>query len=112
MVTFMLAMCMFNMYTIYSGTSLKGLSELRTQYRKPLYNSKNDQEMAGPKVTILKRFYCITHQLPMDQPLKGQLDIVSFPDHFSAPLRRNVGGSIRLLRVSDVIHGNNGNQES
>ena len=26
--------------------------------RKPLYNSKNDPEMAGPQVSIIKRFHC------------------------------------------------------
>jgi len=25
---------------------------------KPLYNSKNDPEMAGPKVSIVKRYHC------------------------------------------------------
>ena len=52
--------------------------------------------------------------------------LVSFPDHFrhmgkigrvnslfrSRSLRQNVGGPIRLLCKSDVIHGNNGDQES
>ena len=65
------------MESLYSGTSLKGLSKLRTQYKtlpimdmfcspngtmlihfysergKPLYNSNNDPEMAGPKVSII-----------------------------------------------------------
>jgi len=26
---------------------------------KPLYNSKSDPEMAGPKVSIIKRFHCM-----------------------------------------------------
>ena len=67
----------------YSGTSLKGLSKLKTQYKKlrtvfqsqwyhantflplkeeNLYNSKNDPEMAGPKVSIIKRFHCISYR--------------------------------------------------
>jgi len=25
---------------------------------KPLYNNKNDPEMASPKVSIIKRFHC------------------------------------------------------
>ena len=75
--------CVTMFICVYSGTSLKGLSELRTQYKnlpikdkfcspngtmlihftsergKPLYNSKNDPEMASPKVSIIKRFHCI-----------------------------------------------------
>ena len=41
----------------------------------------------------------------------GKIGLVNGLFH-SRSLRQNVGGPIRLLCESDVIHGNNGNQES